>query len=709
MQEELVKLLETEKNAYSLTQLIEKLELNTAKEYEELQKSIKELIKNTTLYETKKQKYILYKNLSGVKVSKISIKEKGYGFLLLENEDDWFIPMTNLNGAQDGDIVMCEIDASDKKNKKEKGNNTTGKVVKIIKQSTKPLIGEVIVEDNIKYVKLPKNLNPILLDENNSHNLVEGHIIEVKIRNEKKKRVATNIRTICHKTDPKSDILEIAANYSFFMDFPKELQPELDKIPETVLDEELKGRKDLTSLPIFTIDGDDTKDIDDAVYAEKLPNGNYRLVVSIADVSHYVKENSSIDNEAFQRGTSCYYADTVLPMLPRKLSNGICSLNPGVKRLSMTSDIVIDKDGNIIDVDIYPSIIKSRIQMTYKKVNNILDKNIIDKDYEPYAETIYTLNEVSTALRKAMVKRGYIDFNLDEAKIIQDELGVAVDVEKRVSGAGEKIIENCMIAANESVATFFENLGIPSIYRIHDVPDPESAAQILPFINLLGHDIKFNVRAISHPSVMQKLMDDIKHLSHFRIIASRALRSMKKAIYSANNIGHYGLGSECYTHFTSPIRRYPDLVVHRLLKKYNFGKNINKGLIQELEEQLEPIAEHTSEREQSSISGEREVFSMKSAEYMQSKIGEEYPAVISGITDFGFFVELDNLIEGLVKIETLKGYFIHVEEQFALVNEKNGKKYQLGDSIDVKVTSANKALAQVDFEVVEKPKNLVKK
>lgn len=706
MQKKVLNILENENNSYSFEQLKTLLNLKTAEEYRELQDILSLLIKELILYETKKGKYILYTNLTGVKVGKLTIKEKGYGFLLLENEDDWFIPRSNLNNARDGDIVMCEVDATEKNNK---GTRSVGRVIKVIKKSNLPLIGEVVILDNQKHVKLPKDLKPILLDDNNSHQLVAGHIIEVILKTKKNKRVASNIRTICHITDPKADILEIAANYSFYKDFPKEVEKEIESIPNSVSESEIIGRKDLRDLPIFTIDGDDTKDIDDALYAERLNNGNYRLIVSIADVTHYVIENGAIDKEAFKRGTSCYFADTVLPMLHRKLSNGICSLNPDVDRLSITCDMVIDEQGDIVNAEIYPSVIRSRIQMTYKKVNDILEKNIVDPDYEQFTNTIWHLKEASDLLRKSMVRRGYIDFDLDEAKIVQDEFGRAIGVERRDRGTGERIIENCMIAANESVASFFENLDIPSIYRIHDVPDAESVTKIQPFINLLGHDIKFNMRAISHPKVMQKLMDDINKLPNARIIAGRALRSMKKAVYSTHNIGHYGLGSQCYTHFTSPIRRYPDLVVHRLLKKYEFGNNINLELINKLESILEPIAEHTSEREASSIDGERDVFAMKSAEYMESQIGNEYKATISGVTDFGFFVELENLIEGLVKVETLKGFYIYKEEAFALINEKNGSKYQLGDHIDVKVISASKRLAQIDFDVLDKPKKLIKK
>ena len=453
---------------------------------------------------------------------------------------------------------------------------------------------------------------------------------------------------------------------------------------------------DLRDKEIFTIDGDDTKDIDDAISIEKLNNGNYKLGVHIADVSYYVHENSPLDEEAYKRGTSCYLANTVIPMLPHELSNGICSLNPGVDRLAISCVMEINDMGEVVNYDIFESLIKSNIQMTYKKVNSILEDNVIPEGYEPYASSLHMMKELSDILRANKVRKGYIDFEIDEPKIITDDKGEAIDVKLRERGTGEKLIEDFMIAANETVARHITYLEYPFIYRVHGEPNEEKINNFLNFVSLLGYSVK-RPKKIT-PKSIQELLDSLKETKEYTILSSLLLRSMQKAVYDKNNIGHFGLASKCYTHFTSPIRRYPDTTVHRLLRTYLFNKNINLDTLKYWDQKLVPLALHTSERERASIECEREVDDMKMAEYMEKHIGEEFKGIVSGVMSFGMFIELPNKIEGLIRLDDLRGdYYRYDETTFSLVGNKNKRGYRLGDEVTVIVKAASKANHTIDF------------
>ena len=449
---------------------------------------------------------------------------------------------------------------------------------------------------------------------------------------------------------------------------------------------------------IFTIDGDDTKDIDDAISLEK-NNDNYILGVHIADVSHYVKVGSNLYEAAFSRGTSSYLADTVIPMIPHQLSNGICSLNPEVIRLTISCVMTINPKGKVIDYDIFPSYIKSAKQMTYKNVNKILMEDIIPEGYEEYADTLKLMNELAKILRAEKTSRGYIDFGLDEAKVIQDDTGKAIDIVKRTRGDGENLIEDFMIAANETVATHINNMDLPFIYRVHDLPSSEKIEDFKNLINQMGYQIHTNMSKIT-PLTMQSILGELKDKKEFPILSDMLLRSMKKAVYSTNNIGHFGLALQNYTHFTSPIRRFPDLTVHRLLRTYLFENRIDMETINFNQKYLIDVATNSSETEVAATEAERDVLSMKMAEYMESHIGEEYSGIISGVTNFGFFVELENLVQGLVHISTLDGYYNYIPEILSLVREDNSKKYRIGDEVRIIVTAANKENSTIDFEVV---------
>ncbi len=693
MKNEILKVLNNQYEALDLMKINDLLELTTAEEYLELQNEMEKLVSGHIVFRTKKEKYILYKNCPNLKVGKLSINKRGNGFLLLEG-DDLYINFNNLNGATNGDIILAETFLYNKE--------PEGRVLKILERNAKNIIGSVYYINNKPYLKLDddKNVIKIELDHQSVKNCVDGTKVLVNTVKDlgNNKYLGNVVKVIGHIHDPGVDIKSIAYKYGIFEDFSKETEEQVDTIPTEVLDKNLAGRTDLTNETIFTIDGDDTKDIDDAI-SFKFENGIYHLGVHIADVSYYVTKDSPLDKDAYLRGTSSYLADSVIPMLPHKLSNGICSLNPNVARLTISCVMQIDEKGNVINYDIFPSYIKSKKRMTYKKVNDVIMRNIIPEGYEEYADTLKGMNHLASILRQHKIERGYIDFDLDEAKLIVDEKGRCVGVEKRIRENGEKLIEDFMIAANETVARHIYNMGLPFIYRIHGKPKPEKIDSFMRLVSLLGYQLVGKFKDLNSKS-MQKILSQLSDKPEYDILASILLRSMQKAIYSPDNIGHFGLGSQCYTHFTSPIRRYPDLTVHRLLREYLFDAKINNETIEKWEKELPDIGMQTSQREQDAVEAEREVDDMKKAEYMESHIGEIHKGIISGVTNFGFFVELPNSIEGLVHVNSLTGdYYTYVPDLMALIGQNTKKKYRLGSRITIKVIGASKEAQNIDFEI----------
>ncbi len=692
------KIIETLKDIYEAKTLIEVndlLNLTTVDELKELTKNIEELVNENIIYKTKKDKYILLKNCSNLKIGKIAINKKGFGFLLLDKEDDIYIAEENLNSAIHNDLVLVEI--------LKNGLKPEGRVIKIVKRDLENVVGEVYIENNKMMLKPDdKKLNiTIFLTEETTKNCVEGHKILAHLTKKLNNNsyLADCLKILGHKDDAGIDILSIAYKYGIYDEFNEEVLKEVDAIPNEVDPKELMGREDLTEKMIFTIDGADTKDIDDAISLEYKDN-TYTLGVHIADVSNYVKENTALGDEAYNRGTSAYLADTVIPMLPHKLSNGICSLNEGKIRLTMSCVMDFDKNGKLLNYSIFPSYIKSRKKMTYDAVNSILEKNIIPEGYEPFSDTLKKMQELSQILRKGKINRGYINFDIDEAKVIQDENGHAIDIKKRTRGVGENLIEDFMIAANETVATHIYNMDLPFIYRVHALPNSEKIEDFLNLVKALGYTIHTNLKEIT-PKTMQNLLKELEDKPEYFILSTLLLRSMKKAEYSKNNIGHFGIASKSYTHFTSPIRRFPDLIVHRLLKTYLIDKDFSMSTINYLESYLITAAEHSSEREVASINAERDVTDMKMAEYMESHIGEIYYGIISSVTSFGLFVELENLIEGLVHISSLKGdYYTYVPELLSLIGKSTKKTYRVGDPVSIKVINSSKENALIDFEIV---------
>ncbi len=690
MEEQIIEILKDETKGQTIDEINKKLQYKSVKGINELQTVLDHMTSEGIVHKSKKREYILMSNTKTLKCGYIRINRSGNGFVEVENGPDIFVRSENLNGAINNDFV--EVDYST--------HNNEAYVIKILKRDLSNLVGEMVsIKNKLVFKPDDDKLNIIVkLTKDSLNQVVEGHKVLVQIIKEigKRQYLGKIAKIIGHKNDPGVDIITIALRHGIEVEFSEEVIKELENIPNVVSENEKVGRKDLTNEMIFTIDGDDTKDIDDAISIKK-NNDNYILGVHIADVSHYVKMGSSLYDSAFKRGTSSYLADTVIPMIPHQLSNGICSLNPEVERLTISCVMTINKNGKVIDYDIFPSVIKSRKQMTYKNVNKILEEDIVPEGYEAYVSDLKLMAELAKILRAEKVSRGYIDFGLDEAKIIQDENGKAIDVVKRERGVGENLIEDFMIAANETIATHISNMDLPFIYRVHDVPNSEKIEDFKNLIKQMGYQIHTDLNKIT-PLTMQKVLNELRDKKEFNILSDMLLRSMKKAIYSPNNIGHFGLALTNYTHFTSPIRRFPDLTVHRLLRTYLFENRIDMETINYNAKYLVDVATNSSETEVAATEAERDVLDMKMAEYMESHIGEEYDGIISGVTNFGMFVELDNLVEGLVHISSLDGYFEYIPEILSLVSEN--KRYRIGDEVRVVVTSASKESSTIDFELV---------
>lgn len=699
MREKIIGLLRKSDKALSIDELQDKLGINDVDGLKLLNNELEKLEEDVLVYHTNKHKYMLFED-SHLTKGFLHVNKKGYGFVdVEEDKDDIFIKEENLNGALHGDLVIVEIIS------KKGDSEEEGRILRIVKRPTTKYVGEINFRNNNGYVVLDDNKIKIEIEvrKEDSMNSVDGHKVVVelgkKINNHKYQGKVIEI--IGHKNDPGVDIASVMYKYDINTEFPDDVKEELKTLPMEVREEDLKGRKDLRNEVIFTIDGDDTKDIDDAISIKKLSNGHFQLGVHIADVSYYVKEGTALDNEAMERGTSVYLVDRVVPMLPHELSNGICSLNPNVDRLAISCVMEFDGNGKRIDYSIFPSVIKSRIQMTYKNVNKILDNNEVPEGYNDYVRDLKLMNELAKILRSAMVRRGYIDFEVDEAKIIVDENCVPTDIKVRERGTGEMLIEDFMIAANECVATHIYFMNLPFIYRVHEVPKEEKIRSYLSFIGNLGYKVVGNACDFK-PKAMQKLINYLSDKPEFKILSSLLLRSMQKAIYSPDNIGHYGLASPCYTHFTSPIRRYPDTTVHRLLRTYLFDCNINAAVLRHWQNKLVYVADHSSSRERASVDCEREVEDMKMAEYMEQHIGEEFEGMISTVANFGMFVELDNLIEGLVPIKDMDDFYHYDEDRMTLTGERNHEKYSIGDRVLIKVVRASKTEKIIDFEIIRK-------
>lgn len=655
------------------------------------------------------------KRLPDSLVGTFSGTDRGFGFVMVEDEgiDDIFVPAKATKLAFDGDTVEVEItEAPDPSGKR----SAEGKITRIIERKTEQVIGEFIpyTDDEIAdynlygYVKakLKKGPEHIIQIEMNGLNPTRGEIVSVDIthypayKGEDMRGVVTE--TIGHKDEPGIEILSIVHKHNIRSEFPDEVLAEAEQVPDQISAADLKGRRDLRGQQIITIDGADAKDLDDAVTVERLDNGHFQLGVHIADVSHYVREDSALDKEAFERGTSSYLTDRVIPMLPQRLSNGICSLHPKVDRLTLSCEMEINQQGNVVAYDIFPSVIRSVERMTYEAVNHILEEKHPQtrKQYQSLVPMLEEMAELHHILEQKRRHRGAIDFDSDEAKIIVDKDGKAIDIELRERRVGERLIESFMLAANETVSEHYSKADLPILYRVHEQPDESKMKRFLEFITTFGLTAQASKDSIT-PKDLQGVMDRIKDEPYEAVISMLLLRSMQQARYDVDPIGHYGLGADYYSHFTSPIRRYPDLILHRLIHYYDeVGRSQQDK--KRWASRLPDMAKHSSEAERRAIGAERETDELKKTEFMADKVGQEFMGTIISITGFGMFIQLPNTVEGLVHVSMMDDdYYRFDEDHLVMIGERTGKVFRIGQPIKVKLMRADVEEVQIDFSIVE--------
>lgn len=645
------------------------------------------------------------------KENKIGIyrkNQKGYGFVKIEEqEEEIYIAKENSLNALNGDTVSIEIlqEAN-----KEKDKKAEGKIVKIIRHEKDTVVGTFQKSRNFGFV-VPDDKNfgtDIFISKSNWGKARNNHKVMVKITQYPKKGKNAEgkiIEVLGGVNEAGVDMLSLIKQYELPYKFPEEVVAEAKSFGNEIDKKDIQNRKDLRKDIIFTIDGEDAKDLDDAIHVEKLSNGNYKLDVHIADVSYYVREKSELDKDAYLRGTSIYMLGRVIPMLPRELSNGICSLNAGQDRYTLSCSMEITPKAKIVNSDIYKAVINVTERMNYTDVQKILDKSDkkILKKYEKYIKDFELMAELTTILKNKRKENGYLNLDIPESKITLDENGFAIDVQKYETYFSNEIIEQFMLAANETVAEKFYWLQAPFIYRNHEAPDLDKVKDLNKVLYNFGYKIKISKEDIIYPNEFAKILDDVKGKETEKVVSNIILRTLRVAKYEAENKGHFGIASKYYCHFTSPIRRYPDLFIHRIISKYlENDYMVNEFWIKKYEKRAEKRAENCSERERTATKVEREAEDIKKAEYMENKIGEEYEGIISSITNFGIFVELENTIEGLIRYETLGDeYFIYNEERREAIGEHSNKIYKIGDKVKIRVADANKALRRIDFEIVE--------
>ena len=697
MEEKILEILKVSRNNGLSKQEVYKKLAYTNLSFEDFEEVFDDLQTRQEIYQTGKDKY----TLNPFKEAEIQITRKG--LILAKTDKDTYEISEDQFNCLTGDKVKIRItDFNQKK----------GTIKEVLTRKGTP--AEVKIENGKKYAIVRNKENETKYELKTDENLVDGILIGIKLEKNRKDKqpVATLDRIFGHKNKPRLDEEIILYENNFNYEWPEEVKKEIKYIPSEVSEEEKKGRRDLRNIEIFTIDGDDTKDIDDAISLDKLENGNYLLGVHIADVANYVKEGTAIDKESYERATSVYMNTVVNPMYPVELSNGICSLNPETDRLAMTAEMEINPKGKVVNYDVFESVIHSRKQMTYKNVNKILKSEEVPEGYEPFQNKLKEMYELSKILKKNRQTRGYQEFQTSEIKVVTDENGIPTEIGKREDGPGQKLIEMFMLAANETVATHIYNMGIPSIYRDHDKPNEEKLKKVTEIIKNYGETFKTKGKVLS-PKYLSSLLEELKETQKYETYCNMILRSLAKATYESYNIGHFSVGinsdkREAYTHFTSPIRRYPDTTVHRVLKMI-FQMQTEKLYSKEHKEKMAAIAKHSSIQEQNADKCERESNKMKTAEYMENILKENqneiYEGIISGFAATGMYVQLPNLIEGRVGYNTMDDFYHYDDEQEIIIGEKTGKTYRLGDKVTVKLTKASKMLREIDFEIEQKSKN----
>ena len=630
--------------------------------------------------------------------------QKGFGFVKIEDqEDEIYISRENSKNALNGDTVAIKIIAEKEGDKKQEG-----KIVKIVRHEKDTVVGTFQKSRNFAFV-VPDDKNfgtDIFISKANWGKARDKKKVLVQILKypEKGKNAEGKVIEVLGGINEAGvDMLSLIKQYELPYKFPDEVVAEAKAYGDKIDPSDLPRRRDLRNDIIFTIDGEDAKDLDDAIHVEKLENGNYKLDVHIADVSHYVREKTELDKEAYLRGTSIYMLGRVIPMLPRELSNGICSLNAGEDRYTLSCSMEITPKAKIVSSDIYKGVIRVTERMCYTDVQKILDRSdeTVLKRYEKYISYFDLMAELANILKAKRKENGYLNLEIPESKIILDENGVAIDVKKYETYFANEIIEQFMLIANETVAEKFYWLQSPFIYRNHEAPDVDKVKELNKSLYNFGYKIKISKEEIIYPNEFAKILEDVKGKDEKKVVSNIILRTLRVAKYEAENKGHFGIASKYYCHFTSPIRRDPDLFIHRIISKYlDNDYLVNDFWIKKYEKRAEKRAENCSERERVATKVEREAEDIKKAEFMESKIGEEYEGIVSSVTNFGIFVELDNTVEGLIRYEKLGDeYFIYNEENRQAIGEHTGKVYQIGDKVKIRVANASKLMRQIDFEI----------
>ncbi|MBY4982142.1 ribonuclease R [Streptococcus suis] len=639
--------------------------------------------------------------------------KSGFGFVTIdEEEDDLFVSRDDVNFAIEGDRVEVAIK---KVADRLKGTAAEAEVIDILEHSLTTAVGLIVFdEDKPEYAGYIKSKNQKIAQKiyikKSTLVLTGTEILKVDIEaypNKKQDHFVATIRDVVgHKDDVGIDVLEVLESMDIVSEFPDEVLAEANRVPESPSEKDFEGRLDLRDEIIFTIDGADAKDLDDAVHIKQLKNGNLELGVHIADVSYYVTEGSALDQEAVKRGTSVYVTDRVVPMLPERLSNGICSLNPNVDRLTQSAIMEIDRKGKVVKHWIGQTVIKTTFRMTYSDVNDMIagNKEKLDK-YKAIVPSVELMVKLHETLETMRYKRGALNFDTAEAKIIVNKDGLPVDIQLRQRGIAERMIESFMLAANECVAEHFAKLDRPFIYRIHEEPKSDKLQKFIDYATSFGLTVYGTASSISQDA-LQDLMERVKDEPYADVLNMMLLRSMQQARYSEHNHGHYGLGAEFYTHFTSPIRRYPDLLVHRMVREY--GHNPAEKA-EHFEQVIPELAKSSSSLERRAIEAEREVEAMKKAEFMQEFVGKEFDGVVSSVVKFGLFVELPNTVEGLIHITNLNEYYQFHERTLTLQGEKSGRVFRVGQPIRIKLTRADKMTGEIDFAHVPSELDIVEK
>ena len=672
-------------------------------EYTDFKWTLKIMEKEGLIVRIKKDKFAVPERM-GLITGKLQVHKKGFGFLIPENEDenDVFIPSSCMNGAMNGDRILVQITRDDLNGKKREGE-----VAEILERANTKVIGVYEESRNFGFV-VPEDTRltqDIFISKKDSNGAKHGDVVIVKVVKWADKRRSPEgiITEVLGKKGEKGlDILTIIKKHGLPEEFPEKVLKYAEGISEEIDPAEIARRKDIRDLRMVTIDGEDAKDLDDAVSIERLDNGNYRLGVHIADVSHYVREKNPLDKEALKRATSVYLIDRVIPMLPKKLSNGICSLNPNVDRLTLSCFMEIDKKGKVLAHEIDETVIKTNERMTYTDVTKILegkaDEELL-KRYDYLIEDFKTMEELCLILREKRRKRGAIDFEFEESKIILNELGRPIDIKPYERAIANRIIEEFMLVCNETIAENMYWQNLPFVYRVHEEPDDEKLQRFKDFIHNLGYTIKSSQEI--HPRALQEILEKVQGKPEETVVSTLLLRSMMQARYSPECAGHFGLAAQYYCHFTSPIRRYPDLQIHRIIKE-NLNGKINDKRRERLAVIVDEAAKQSSEMERLAEDAEREVDDLKKAEYMMDRIGEEYDGIISSVTSFGIFVELSNTIEGLVHITDLDDdYYVYDEAHLMLIGERTKNIYRLGDTVKVRCSRVDIDNREIFFDIVK--------